>query len=258
MSQITSKVDILIKQSNFGDLVKKLEDLSKIGDVVKIKIDPDNTLIYSMVGEGVILAFKSYLLKTDEYFDTKGFGDNLNLIVSGSKRFVKNLSFIKNELPIKVNLSYRENDEGEGNVRFIQIKNGKFKIGQSCGEESEIRDINKKSLAQKLNLKDKQWSFNISNSDFDDIKKLSNINSEGKTLSINVDKDGVVIISEQSVWDLEVDNVGVSNKNIIFSKTFLGNINNNETIEFHVFENFILNKDKESDLMISFEQTFED
>ncbi len=92
----------------------------------------------------------------------------------------------------------------------------------------------------------------------DDIKKLSNINSEGKTLSINVDKDGVVIISEQSVWDLEVDNVGVSNKNIIFSKTFLGNINNNETIEFHVFENFILNKDKESDLMISFEQTFED
>ena len=45
---------------------------------------------------------------------------------------------------------------------------------------------------------------------------------------------------------------------IIFNKSFLSNINDNEIIQFHVFESFMLNKDKSSNLMISFETQFED
>ncbi len=255
---LSSKLIFSINQSKFDDLLRKLEDLSKIGDCLKIKIDKENTLIYAMVGEKIILAFKSYLLKTDEYFIIKELDINLNIIIPSPKKFTKGLGFIKKESPIKLDISYRENDEGEGNVRFVQIKNGKLKLSQPCGEESEIKDIDNNSLNQKLNLKNKKWSFSISGSDFSDIKKLSNINSEGKTLSVEVNKSGVVTISEQSVWDLEVDNIGDHDKVIIFNKSFLGNINENENIDFHVFDSFILNKDVDSNLMISFEQTFED
>jgi hypothetical protein len=44
---------------------------------------------------------------------------------------------------------------------------------------------------------------------------------------------------------------------IIFNKKYLGNINSDkEFINFNIFENFILIKDEESNLMLSFEQDF--
>ena len=261
MSQITtSKFDLTIKPDKFSDFHQKMDDLSKIGDVLKIKMDGEETLIYSMVGENMILAFKSYVLKTIEYFELK---DNLSgvldIIISGSRKFVKNLSMIKKDNPIKIEVSWRENDEGSMCARFIQIKNGKFKLGQSCGEESEIRNISKEALDQKLNLKSQKWSFIIKKSDFDDVKKLSNINSDGKILNLNVDGDGKVIISESNVWELEVDDIESTNKTILFSKSYLGNIDDDmDEIKFHVFESFILNKNPNSNLMISFETQFED
>jgi hypothetical protein len=260
MSQLTtSKIDIIIKSDKFEDLLSKLEDLSKIGDSMKIKIDEEDILIYSMVGENMILAFKSYILKTDDYFSNKkDIDQSIDIIITSSKKFVKNLGMIKGNTPIKMEIDWRTNDEGTGSARFFQIKSGKFKMSQSCGEESEIRNISKEALDQKLNLKTKKWSFVIKKPDFDDIKKLSNINSEGKILNLNVDSDGRVLISESSVWELEVDQVEVSSKNIIFSKSYLGNISDQDKIEFHVFESFILNRNSNSNLMISFETQFDD
>jgi len=242
----------------FEDFVSKLEDLSKIGDVIKMKMDMDDVLIYSMVGENMILALKNYVLKTNEYFDLDGDIDQtLDIIIPNSRKFVKNLGLIKKDGPIKVEISWRENEEGGGSARFFQIKNGKFKFSQPCGEESEIRNIPKEALSQKLNLKSKKWTFRVRKSDFDDIKKLSGINSDGKILNLSVDSDGKVFLSE-STWELEVDQIEVANKNLIFNKSYLGNINENNEIQFHVFESFILNRDGDSNLMISFETQFDD
>lgn len=260
MTQLTtSTLSLVIRPEMFEDFILKLEDLSKIGDVIKMKIDNDDILIYSMVGENMILAFKNYILKTNSYFEIKTKVNTvLDIIIPGSKKFVKNLRMIRKNDPIKVEISWRENDDGIGSARFFQIKSGKFKYSQSCGEESEIRNITKESLSQKLSLGSKKWSFVIERSDFEDIKKLSSINSEGKILNLNVDSDGNVLLSESSTWELEIDQVGVSNKNIIFSKSYLGNINEKDKIEFHVFESFILNKDGDCNLMISFETQFDD
>lgn len=260
MTQLTTlTLSLVIKPEMFEDFITKLEDLSKIGDVIKMKIDADDILIYSMVGENMILAFKNYILKTNNYFDLKTKIDTtLDIIIPSSKKFVKNLGMIRKNDQIKVEISWRKNDEGGGSARFFQIKSGKFKYSQSCGEESEIRNISKESLSQKLSLGSKKWSFVIKKSDFEDIKKLSNINSDGKILNLNVNSDGNVLLSESSTWELEIDQVGVVNKNIIFSKSYLGNINEKDEIEFHVFESFILNKDGDSNLMISFETQFDD
>ena len=68
-----------------------------------------------------------------------------------------------------------------------------------------VRDIGKAALAQRLNPKDKKWSFNICNQDFLDVKKLSSINGE-RIICMDVTK-GKVIFSEKSSWELEVDEI---------------------------------------------------
>ena len=60
---MSSKLNIQINSDNFSDLLTKLEDLAKISDTIKLKVDSDNILMYSIVGETILLAFKSYLLK---------------------------------------------------------------------------------------------------------------------------------------------------------------------------------------------------
>ena len=79
---MSNKLNIQIKSDSFSTLLEKLEDLAKISDTIKLKVDSDNILMYSIVGETILLAFKSYLLDTKDFFE--------NLI---HKQFQKHLKF---------------------------------------------------------------------------------------------------------------------------------------------------------------------
>jgi hypothetical protein len=253
-----SKLNGTIKQDKFNELLNKLEDLAKISDTIKLKIDSENVLMYSIVGETILLAFKSYLIDTNDFFDFKEDIENtLDLVISGSKRFVKNLGFIKSSDKISINIDYRKgDDEDVDNARFVQIKNGKLKIAIQAGEQSEIRDISKGVLSKRIDLKNSKWSFKVLNSEFQDIKKLSSINSDGKIIHLNIDNKKI-ILSETSVWEYEVDEVDITDRHLMFNKTFLPSISDKEDyINFYVFDTFVLTKDTESHLMISFEQDF--
>jgi hypothetical protein len=254
-----SKINGTIKKDRFNELLNKLEDLAKISDTIKLKIDSENILMYSIVGENILVAFKSYLINTDDFFDFKEDIENtLDLIISGSKKFVKNLAFIKTSDKISINIDYRKGDDEDiDNSRFVQIKNGKLKIAIQTGEQSEIRDISKSVLSKRIDLKNSKWSFRILNSEFQDIKKLSSINSEGKVINLNIDNKKV-ILSETSIWEYEVDDVDITDRHLMFNKTFLPSISDKEDyINFYVFDTFVLTKDETSHLMISFEQSFD-
>ena len=70
--------------------------------------------------------------------------------------------------------------------------------------------------------------------------------------------DVVVVFSEKAAWELEVDSIEDRNANLILNKRFLSCINDKmETIEFSIFENFILVKDTDSNLLLAFEQDFD-
>ena len=251
------KLSIEIKPDKFHDFLSKLEDLAKISDVIKLKIDSENILMYSIVGDTILLAFKNYLINTNEYLVFKEELDTtLDIIIASAKRYVKNLSFIKLNDKIKLDVDYRENDENIYATRFLNIKNGKFKLGLQGGEDSEIRDISKETLSKRIDLKNKKWSFNIKKEEFQDIKKLSSINSDGKILHLNIENNKV-ILSELSTWELQVDEVESIDRHLMFNKTFLSSIDDSsDYIEFHIFETFILTKSDISNLMISFEQDF--
>jgi hypothetical protein len=259
---MADKVKFKINSDKFVDFISKLDDLTKIEDTIKLKIDNDNILMYSMMSSGqTMLAFKNYLVNTREYLE---YGDDLDysvdIIIANAKKFVKNLNFIKDSDKITFEISYKESPDDETimNGRSLQVVGGKLKVNWIAGEHYEMRDINKVSLAQRLNLKNRKWNFNINKSEFSDIKKLSSINSE-RIINIGV-LNGKVTLSERAAWELEIESVDDDrNASLMLNKKFLNCINDSvDSIEFSIFENFMLVKDDQSNLMLSFEQDFSD
>jgi hypothetical protein len=256
---MANKVKFTVISEKFEDFITKLSDLTLIDDTIKLKIDNDNILMYSMLGGNVMLAFKNYLIDKSEYLKSDDLEFTYDVIISNAKKFVKNLGFIKSSDKITIELNCKESPEDDTimNARGLQVVGGKLKVNWLAGERYEMKDINKTVLSQRLDIKHRKWSFKLENQDFLDVKKLSSINAD-KIISINV-QNGKVILSETSAWELEVGEIENRNANLILNKRFLNCINDSlKTIEFSMFETFILIKDVQSNLMLSYEQDFSD
>jgi hypothetical protein len=256
----TGKDKFRIKSEKFPEFISKLEDLTKISDSIKIKIEGENTMMYSILGKATVLAFKNYNIPTNELFEMKDELEyGIDIVILNAKKFVKNLNFLKENEKVTIEITHKESQEDEDimDARALHIVGGKLKLNWIGGEHYEIKDMNKSKLDQGLNLKNSRWSFNITKSDFTDIKKLSSINGE-RILQIGV-KSGKVVISETSAWELEIDEIDVErNSSLILNKKFLGCINDNDDIKFHIFDNFMLVKHEDSNLMLSFEQNWDE
>jgi len=258
---MADKVKFKINSDKFVDFISKLDDLTKIEDTIKLKIDNDNILMYSMMSSGqTMLAFKNYLVNTREYLE---YGDDLeysiDIIIANAKKFVKNLNFIKDSEKITFEISYKESPDDDTimNGRSLQIVGGKLKVNWIAGEHYEMRDINKGALSQRLNLKNRKWFFNINKSEFSDVKKLSSINSE-RIINISV-LSGKVTLSERASWELGIESIDDDRSaSLMLNKKFLSCINEMDNIEFSIFETFMLVRDDNSNLMLSFEQDFSD
>lgn len=259
---VSEKINFLVDNSNFPDLVSKLQDLTKISDTIKFKIDKDDILIYSLVGEVAILAFKNYTLNTNDYFKFKDdFDYTIDFVVAGAKKFVKKLTFFDSNSVIKLSMSLK-NDSDNDNVKLTRtftLGDGRLKVNQIGGENYKVRDINKEQLRKLLSPENSTWSFEISNKDLGDVKKLSAISPEERIIDISVNKNKVNF-SEGTRWNLNVGSTDeVEDADITFAKKYLGSINTDiDDIKFSVFETFILFNDKQSNLMVSFEQSFEE
>jgi hypothetical protein len=207
-----------------------------------------------------MLAFKSYLLKTSDYFETKKEIEfTYDVVLANCDKLVKNLDFMTNEDKVTLEISYKESPDDNSimNARTIKFAGGKLKVNWLAGERYEIRDINKGVLKQRLNLKDRKWCFQLTNSQFSDVKKLSGINSD-KIINIDV-KDGQVTFSESSAWELDINEIEHQQGSFILNKRFLKCINDQpDEIEFNLFDSFILVNHKNSQLMLSYEQDFQD
>jgi hypothetical protein len=256
---MANKIKFQINPDKMSDFISKLDDLSKIEDTIKLKIDGDNILMYSILGGNVMLAFKNYLLKTSDYFKGDDFEFTLDAIIANSKKFVKNLNFLTESPKVTIEFTYKESQDDDSimNARSIQVVGGKLKVNWLAGEHYELRDINKDTLKTNLNIQKRKWFFNISHNDFSDVKKLSNINSD-RIINITIDS-GKVLLSEKAAWELECDSIEDDrNASLILNKKFLGCIKDDKDIQFSIFDNFMLIQDENSNLMLSFEQDFSD
>ena len=256
---MANKLKLTFNSDKISEFIDRLEDLTKIEDTIKLKIDSDNILMYSILGGNVMLAFKNFLLKTDDFFKFNEFDYTLDVILANSKKFVKNLQFLKSSEKVTIEFTYKESNDDDNimNARSIQVVGGKLKVNWLAGEHYELRDINKVSLKSNLDIKKRKWSFKISKSDFSDVKKLSNINSD-RIINITIDS-GRVVFSEKSAWELEIDSIeNDRDSNLMLNKRFLSCISDDKEVEFSIFDNFMLVQEENSNLMLSFEQDFSD
>lgn len=258
---MNKKLSIKLKSDKFNDLVSKLKDVSNINEIIKIKIDRNSTLLYSLkANDNAVLALKSYLLNTSEYFENFNENEVYNYIIVNTPKLIKGLHFFDDKTDIKMELIARLNDEeGYMQIRSVQFTNNKLKILSVGGEDSKIKDLTSDAIESRTDIDNSDWKFQITKSDFQNIKKLCSIDSEEKILSFNITK-GKVFAGEDSKWELYTGDANKEiNYKIVFNKKYLSNINQDiELIDLYMFENFILVKDNNSNLMLSFEQTWDD
>ena len=260
---MSKKLSLKINNINFADFVEKIQDLSNIDEIVKLKIEQDQILMYSMkANDAAVLAVKNYTVPTSDYFLDFNSNFSFDFIITNTPKFIKSLKFLDINKQIKMDLIYKPHSENVGimQIRSAQFNNDKLKISSIGGEDSKIRDLYSEFLEESTNLENAQFHFQVSKMDFLSIKKLCAIHSgeTDKILSIIIDS-GVITASEDSKWELQLGEIDKNiNSKIVFNKKYLSNINADlDIIEFHMFENFILVKDEISNLMLSFEQTFD-
>lgn len=257
---MAQKIEFKFNPEKFSDFLNKLRDLTQINDIIKIKFDTQDLIIYSTIqNESQVLAMKSYRLLTQEYFIGFESTGTFDLVVLSANKFVKNLQFFLDSKEIKIQIQYKLHEDIL-QIRQATISKQKLKISVIGGETFKIKQINKNFLEKILDVNKSKWSFSVDSDDFMDVKKLSSINSEEKYLNINVE-DGLVKFNEVGKWELSVDKVttDIKNCNIIFNKKFLSNIQANlDKVTFMIFPTFILVNEENSNFMISFEQDFED
>jgi hypothetical protein len=250
------KIEFIAKD-NILNFISKLSDITKISDSVRLKIDKDNILMYGMVGDTAILAFKSHLLKTEDYFEFKDFDFELDYVLVGAKKFVKNLNFFEYKEKTKFSLSFKDNPDNENikNVKIIVVQDSLLKISTIGDMPNKIREISKKALEAKFDPSLSNFAFTINQSALERIRKISS-NSDEKIITASI-KSHEVYFSEGSKWSLNVGNTDSDESiEINFDNSYLSNINTNlGEIKFYVFDTTILFKeDINSNLLISFEQ----
>jgi hypothetical protein len=254
---MATKTKLKLKKECFSDFVDKLTDLTAISDTIKLKIDNKHIMMYSTLGGQVLLAFKNYLLDTKEYLDYEDLEYSIDVVIVNAKKFVKNLNFLMQSDKLTIDITHKASTDDESVMiaRGIQINGGRLKVNWIAGEHYEIRDIDKSILQERLDIRLRKWNFIIEKADFTDIKKLSTIN-DGKLLNISA-SNGKVTISESAAWELQkADCDPDKNSNMILNKKFLKSIDDSKDVDFSIFENFMLVKDENTNLMLSYEQDF--
>lgn len=252
------KLNFEIKSEKLIEFSNYIEDLTKISDEVKMKIDKNNIFIYSLVGETAILAFKNYILLTDEYLKIDlEMDEHYEFIIMGAKKFCKKLKFFNIEDKILCQMDITKRGEKDCG-RYLTIKDSRFNMTQVGGEPFSMRDVEKDKLRVLLSDDNVLWKFRISDSNFQDVKKLAKIDADDKIINIS-SNDGSIKFGEPGKWELDVADAKNEEKDIVFPKKYLSAINNTiDVISFYVFETFILWKEEGVNFMCSFEQKFDD
>jgi hypothetical protein len=145
MENVSYKISMTLEQLRL--FIEKIHDLVSIDDEILLKIDNDNILLYSIVGEKMsVNAFKSFAYKTKEFFT---FQDELEkevrFIITNGKKLESSLkNFYDYDEELKCIL-YMNDDTYADNFKF---SNSKLKLSFTGGD---IRSINTSIDIEKIN-----------------------------------------------------------------------------------------------------------
>ena len=257
MPVIERNQNITFTQSigQLSSLLKKIKDLTSIDPRIVVRIEESNVLLFSFVGDSFknIHAFKNYIFPINDVMTIKkgDLSDPLFFIVKDGKKFYRKLeNFLEYKEEIKCKLSADEDNY----INYMKFDNGKLDDNIIGSNSISIgKEITKEDIDMLMNIDNSQFNFRLNKLDLARIKKRGAIDNEPKSvLYINVNNK---MLSIGETWHLNITEVESEDITISFPKAYFNTINATDYIEIYVFEEFILCKYDDYNLMIILETT---
>jgi hypothetical protein len=249
----TSSVEQLSK------LLKKVKDLTSINSRIIMRIESTQVLLFSFVGDSFknIHAFKSYIFPIEEIMTIKkGEIDGpLFFITRDGKKFYRTL---ENLLDYKEDIECKISINEENYVNYIGFNNVKFDIkiiGSDpviIGSQISIEDIN-----YLMDTDKSIFNFRVNNMDFYKIKKqgLIEIIKDDRKTPLYITVNNKMLSIGETLWRANITEIDIEDMIISFPKIYFNTINPKDYIEIFVFNEFILCKYDDYNLMIILETT---
>lgn len=258
-----NELSFVIKKNNLSRLIEVLKDLSKLNDKILMKIDQENTLIYSLIGDGNnVSAFKNFIFKTDDLFSNIGdFDVTINYIIRSAKQMFRTLQIVSSfDMDVNATIYYDTIADGVYSDR-LNIKVGSKLRHNFYGDDPSKMNtrITVESIKQIAKVENALFSFNMNEDDFDKIKKLASpdevVNIFYLSVYNNEDKNYVSV--GEGTWDITVAETEYKRPiSLAFTKKYFKTINMvNGVAKIYVFDNMILVVTENSNLLISIEVT---
>ena len=265
------KTNFIFNIDKLDEFRAVISDLSKINTILKLKMDNDSLLLYSIatagegssMGHATALAVKAYsfpseyfmkLKHYDESNDTRG---KIDWIIRNGVVLNKRMNFFDGNADIKgvFNLRKLSNDDEVKYTRNVVMTDNKFKFSTTGDEPHVVRDMPLTLMRTILDPELSELSFSIPSSEFLNARTASNVESED---IVTIYISGGKVYFRQSSWELLVGTTEFKgDRKISFHKKYLKSINpSNEVVDFMVFPTFVLYKEDNQKLIISYEQEF--
>ena len=252
MADLSYKFSISLTQLNF--FLEKVHDLLSIDDEILLKINNDNILLYSIVGEKMnVNAFKSFVFKTNEVFTfTDELPKEIRYIISNGSKFETTL---RNYLDYKEDIYcefFMNDDTYADNFKF---KNSKLRLGINGGDVRGMNTtIDIEKINKTLNKDNIDFKFILDKNSYAKIKKIASIDNENDILSLVIHKNRLTI--GEGGWDLHICDIEHDNLTLNFPKKYFKSITfTEEEINVYVFDTFILIDNLNTNLLIALEMT---
>ena len=262
-----NKINFKFKGDKIDEFKSVISDLGKINKKMKMKLDDDNFILYSVatVGEGAssnptVVALKSYSFRNDHFLDLQKYDEDeeesvqIDWVIGNSSVLTKKMSFLRGDVDIKGRFDLRKVNELNYALN-VNISDGKFKFSLVGDDHTEVRNMTLDQLNQITDKSLSVVSFKIPTEEFISARSASNIDGD-EIVSIELKNNKVYF--KQDNWELLVGQcVFEGSKKISFNKKYLKSINPKlDTIEFTIFNTFLLTKENDQIFMISYEQNF--
>jgi len=252
MADLSHKFSMSLTQLNF--FLDKVHDLLSIDDEILLKINNDNILLYSIVGEKMnVNAFKSFVFKTSEIFTFNSeLPNEIRFIINNGSKFETTL---KNYLSYKEDIQcefFMNDDTYADNFKF---KNSKLRLGINGGDVRGMNTtIDIEKINKTLNKDNIDFKFLLDKNSYAQIKKLMAIDNENDILTLTIHKNSLTI--GEGGWDLNICDIEHDNLSITFPKKYFKSITFSEDeINVYVFDTFILVDNQNTNLLIALELT---
>lgn len=263
MASKTKEVSFSITKNNLLKLIETLKDLSKLDDKVLFKFDNENTLIYSLVGEGnSVNAFKSFVFKTSEIFDIDEIESTIMFIGKSSKLMARSL-YIMSNFDIDIfngKIYYDKLGEMNFSDRFYFRAGNKLRHSFFGDDPTAMNtEISVDKIKQVVNIDNADFDFEMKAEDFDKIKKLATPDAEMNVFYMTTfEKDGENFVSiGEGSWELTVSKIDYQQpRRLVFPKKYFKTIGMTDgSARIYVFDTALMVSSSDSDLLISIEIT---